>query len=157
MNYLEDLGLGWAWIREVGLVFTLFHFCSNVCVPASLSTWETFILSILHWICLSWMLAFGGGGGGLQPYSPSPFWVLDLIGTWLGLGLGGVGTKGLGTGLDNSSHNLDIPFTWLTMNNFMQCKTISIIPGSPRNPRRCAQSVWPRRPINPSCSRTSTG
>ena len=27
--------------------------------------------------------------------------VLDLIGTWLGLGLGGLGTKGLGTGLDN--------------------------------------------------------
>ena len=27
--------------------------------------------------------------------------VLDLIGTWLGLGLGGFGTKGLGTGLDN--------------------------------------------------------
>ena len=27
--------------------------------------------------------------------------VLDLVGTWLGLGLGGVGTKGLGTGLDN--------------------------------------------------------
>ena len=26
--------------------------------------------------------------------------VLDLIGTWLGLGLGGFGTKGLGTGLD---------------------------------------------------------
>ena len=27
--------------------------------------------------------------------------VLDLIGTWLGLGLAGFGTKGLGTGLDN--------------------------------------------------------
>ena len=27
--------------------------------------------------------------------------VLDLIGTWLRLGLGGFGTKGLGTGLDN--------------------------------------------------------
>ena len=27
--------------------------------------------------------------------------VLDLIGTWLELGLGGFGTKGLGTGLDN--------------------------------------------------------
>ena len=29
--------------------------------------------------------------------------VLDLIRTWLGLGLGGFGTKGLGTGLDNFS------------------------------------------------------
>ena len=29
--------------------------------------------------------------------------VLDLIGTWLGLGLGGFGTKGLGTGLDNNN------------------------------------------------------
>ena len=27
---------------------------------------------------------------------------MDLIGTWLGLGLGVFGTKGLGTGLDNS-------------------------------------------------------
>ena len=27
--------------------------------------------------------------------------VLDLIGTWLGLGIGGFGTKGLGSGLDN--------------------------------------------------------
>ena len=26
----------------------------------------------------------------------------DLIGTWLGLGLGGFGTKGFGTGLDNN-------------------------------------------------------
>ena len=37
--------------------------------------------------------------------SPSPLgpnWGLDLIGTWLGLGLGGFGTKGLGTGLDNT-------------------------------------------------------
>ena len=29
--------------------------------------------------------------------------VLDLIGTRLGLGLGGFGTKGLGTGLDNNT------------------------------------------------------
>ena len=38
--------------------------------------------------------------------SPSPFgtnWVLELIGTWMGLGLGGFGTKGLGPGLDNYS------------------------------------------------------
>ena len=27
-------------------------------------------------------------------------WVFELIGTWLGLGLGGFGTKGLGPGLD---------------------------------------------------------
>ena len=29
-------------------------------------------------------------------------WVLDLFGTWLGLGLGGFLTKDLGPGLDNS-------------------------------------------------------
>ena len=45
-------------------------------------------------------------GGGLQhfSFSPSPlvtFWVSKLIGSWLGLGLGGFGTKGLGTGLGN--------------------------------------------------------
>ena len=42
-------------------------------------------------------------GGGLEQFSvsPSPLLVLDLIGTWLGLGLGVFGTKGLGTGLDN--------------------------------------------------------
>ena len=34
--------------------------------------------------------------------------VLDFIGTWLGLGLGGFGTKGLGTGLDN----YEILHTW---------------------------------------------
>ena len=41
--------------------------------------------------------------GGLQHFSVSPLapLVLDLIGTWMGLGLGGFGTKGLGTGLDN--------------------------------------------------------
>ena len=53
-----------------------------------------------------------GGGGGLQDFivSPSPkphiqqsLLVLDLIGTWLGLGLGGFGTKGLGTGLDKNT------------------------------------------------------
>ena len=45
-------------------------------------------------------------GGGLWHFSVSsrPYWFFDLIGTWLGLGLGGLGTKGkgLGTGLDNS-------------------------------------------------------
>ena len=41
------------------------------------------------------------GGGGLQHY----LLVLDLIGTWLGLGLWGFGTKGLGTGLDNNLVN----------------------------------------------------
>ena len=43
--------------------------------------------------------------------APGPFgfnWVLGLIGTWLGLGLGGFGTKGLGPGLDNYSRNLDL-------------------------------------------------
>ena len=29
-------------------------------------------------------------------------WVLELIGTWLGLGLGGFGTKGFGPVLDNN-------------------------------------------------------
>ena len=36
--------------------------------------------------------------------SPSPLvtnWVFELIGTWLGLGLGGLGTTGLGPGLGN--------------------------------------------------------
>ena len=49
----------------------------------------------------------GGGGwvGGLQDFSvsPSPLgpnWVFELGWTWLGLGLGGFGTKGLGTGLE---------------------------------------------------------
>ena len=38
--------------------------------------------------------------------------VLDLIGTWFGLGLGGLGTKSLGTGLDNKAkllHNFFQP------------------------------------------------
>ena len=37
---------------------------------------------------------------GLQHFSvkPQSLLILDLIGTWLGLGLGGFGTKGLGTG-----------------------------------------------------------
>ena len=48
-------------------------------------------------------------GGGLQPQSPL---VLDLIGTWLGLGLGGLGTKGLGTGLDK---NMDTQLLKLIM------------------------------------------
>ena len=52
-------------------------------------------------------------GGGLQHFSVSPsplvtFWVSKLIGSWLGLGLGGFGTKGLGTGLDNSTFSEDI-------------------------------------------------
>ena len=43
-----------------------------------------------------------GGGGGLQDFrSLVTDWVLELNGTWLVLGLGGLGTKGLGTGLDN--------------------------------------------------------
>ena len=32
---------------------------------------------------------------------PQSLWVLDLIGTSLGLGQGGFGTRGLGLGLDN--------------------------------------------------------
>ena len=44
-------------------------------------------------------------GGWLVAYSflcqPQSLLVLDLIGTWLGFGQGGLGTKGLGTGLDN--------------------------------------------------------
>ena len=44
--------------------------------------------------------------GGLQDFSvsPSPLgtnWVFELIRTWLGLDLGGLGTRGLGTGLCN--------------------------------------------------------
>ena len=47
-----------------------------------------------------------GGCGGLQDFSVSPIplgtnRVLELIGTWFGLGLVGFGTKGSGTGLDN--------------------------------------------------------
>ena len=43
----------------------------------------------------------GGGGGGLQDFSvsPSPLWVnlgFELGWTRLGLGLGGLGTKGFG-------------------------------------------------------------
>ena len=53
------------------------------------------------------MVVGGVGGGGLQhlSVSPSPFWVLDLIGTWLGSGLEALGKKGLGTGLD---HKLNV-------------------------------------------------
>ena len=48
--------------------------------------------------------------GGIQDFSvsPSPLgtnWVSELIGTWLGLSLGGLGTKGLGTVLDNYQKN----------------------------------------------------
>ena len=38
-----------------------------------------------------------GGGGGLEQFSgPQSLLVLDLIWTWLGLGQGGFGTRGLG-------------------------------------------------------------
>ena len=40
--------------------------------------------------------------------------VLDLIGTWLGLGIMGFGTKGLGTGLDNSIL-VKVTKPWLTL------------------------------------------
>ena len=54
----------------------------------------------------SCLKVYGGGGGGwwwptrlkCQPQGP---WVFELIGTWLGLGQGGLGTKGFGPGLDN--------------------------------------------------------
>ena len=42
--------------------------------------------------------------------SPQAPWVFELIGTWFGLGLGGLGTKGLGPGLDNSCKS---PLTWI--------------------------------------------
>ena len=49
-----------------------------------------------------WSGGGGGCGGGLQDFSvsPSPLWVdlgFKLGWTGLGLGLGGLGTKGLGT------------------------------------------------------------
>ena len=40
---------------------------------------------------------------GSRPFRTDLFF--EFIGTWLGLGLGGFGTKGLGTGLDNNSQN----------------------------------------------------
>ena len=39
--------------------------------------------------------------------------VLDLIGTWFGLGLGVFGTKGLGTGLDKIQNVLTISFCFI--------------------------------------------
>ena len=50
----------------------------------------------------SCLKVMGGGGGGLQDFSVSPSPLLGLFGlelgwTWLGLGLGGLGTQGLGT------------------------------------------------------------
>ena len=47
-----------------------------------------------------------GGGGGLQNFSVSSSTLgtnlVSELGTWLGLGLGGLRTKGLGPGLDNT-------------------------------------------------------
>ena len=53
-----------------------------------------------------WPSYIASGVGGPQDFSVSPsplgtYWVFELILTWLGLGLGGFGTKGLGPGLDN--------------------------------------------------------
>ena len=66
-------------------------------------------------------------GGGLQHFSVSPsplvtYWVLKLIGSWLGLGLGGFGTKGLGTGLDNFRKSALEPLKI----KIFQAKTISL-------------------------------
>ena len=50
---------------------------------------------------------------GLQNFKcqPQSFLVLDLIGTWLRCwGLGGFGTKGLETGLDNNNNFLMVVF-----------------------------------------------
>ena len=46
--------------------------------------------------------------GCLQDLSVSPIplttnWIFELIGTWFGLSLGGIGTNGLGLGLDNQN------------------------------------------------------
>ena len=50
----------------------------------------------------SWGVVVGGGWWPTAfQYQPQSLLVLYLIGTWLGLILGGFGTKGLGTGLDN--------------------------------------------------------
>ena len=59
-------------------------------------------------------------GGGLQHFSVSPsplvtYWVLTLVGSCLGLGLGGFGTKGLGTGLDNCKKIRFIKFSLNTV------------------------------------------
>ena len=62
----------------------------------------------------SWCLKVVGGGGGWVAYrislsAPGPFgfnWVLELIGTWFGFGLGGFWTYGLGPGLDNNLANV---------------------------------------------------
>ena len=53
-----------------------------------------------------WWCASGYVVGGLQDFSVSPsplgtHWVFELIRTWLGLGLGGLGSKGFGSVLDN--------------------------------------------------------
>ena len=45
--------------------------------------------------------------------SPSPLgtnWVFELGWTGLGIGLGGLGTKGLGPGLDNGGHKILLRF-----------------------------------------------
>ena len=51
--------------------------------------------------------------GGLQDFSVSPsplgtHWVFELIRTWLGLGLGGLGSKGFGSVLDNFPVNVSL-------------------------------------------------
>ena len=56
-----------------------------------------------YWL-YAWPSRLYGGGPHDFSVSPSPFgtnWVFELGWTGFGLGLGGLETKGLGTGLDN--------------------------------------------------------
>ena len=45
--------------------------------------------------------------------------VLDLIGTWLGLGLGGFGTNSLGTGLDKNVCPLETSIQILSLTDLL--------------------------------------
>ena len=53
-------------------------------------------------LCMAQLAIWWGGWWPIRfSCQPQSLLVLDFIGTWLGLGLGGFGTKDLGTGLDN--------------------------------------------------------